>query len=121
MCDEQIWSGGLVNGDQVSLGYKLQQGDEIAISPTGSRNGAYRGKLGAADEGCMMVSAESAARLFDISVRSWWRMNAAGEVPASVVVGARSVRWDVAKLKAWHQAGRPTRAKWEVLKTRVGA
>ena len=118
---EQDMRNVLVNGKEVPEGYVLQDGDEIAYTPTGSRNEAYRGKLGAADSGCMMVSAEAAARLFDISQRSWLRMHSAGEVPKSVVVGARSVRWDVAELKAWCQAGRPTRARWEEMKSRVGA
>ena len=105
----------------MSPDYILQDGDVVALSPANVKNEAYRGKFGPADDGCLLVSAESAGRLHDLSERSWWRMNAAGEVPAPVLVGTRSRRWDVAELRAWNQAGRPSRAKWEEIKRRAGA
>ncbi len=110
-----------MNDEPLNLDYVLQDGDEITLSPKSPKNRAYRGKLGPADDACLMVSAESAARMFDVSVRQWHRWNSAREIPASVVVGVGNVRWDVAELTAWHQAGRPTRAKWEEEKKRTGA
>ncbi len=99
----------------------LEDGDEIVLSPANVRSRAYHGKFGPADDGCLLVSAEAAARMFDISQRSWYRLNAAGDIPASVQVGPRTVRWNVDELRAWNQAGRPSRAKWEGMKRNVGA
>ena len=109
------------NAQGVSPNRILEDGEVIVLSPANVRSRAYRGKFGAADGGCLLVSAEAAARMFDLSERSWYRLRAAGDIPASVQVGPRTVRWDVDELRAWNQAGRPTRAKWEGMKRNVGA
>jgi predicted DNA-binding transcriptional regulator AlpA len=46
-----------------------------------------------------------------ISSGLWEQMHAAGQVPAPLRFG-RAVRWRIRELRAWIEAGAPTRARW---------
>lgn len=53
------------------------------------------------------------ARLLSLSVRSVWRMDKAGKLPASVTIGIASKRWRKSEILAWIGAGCPDREAWE--------
>ncbi len=53
-----------------------------------------------------LLSAEKLAKKLDISVRTLWRLRAAGKLPAPVRLGG-SVRWRPADIEAWLAAGCP--------------
>ena len=59
------------------------------------------------------VSARGAAGLFNLGVRTWWRLHSAGRVPSPHTRIGRSVRWDVAELLSWWSARCPSRQQWE--------
>lgn len=63
------------------------------------------------DLDAIAVSAETAARLFETSKRTWYRMHHDGLVPEPRIMQSL-VRWDVAELKAWSAAGCPPRKVW---------
>lgn len=72
-----------------------------------------------ARDGSIAVSARTAGGLFDLSPRSWWRLHSAGTVPAPAGRVGRSVRWDRDELRAWWQAGCPSRSRWEQMRATV--
>jgi predicted DNA-binding transcriptional regulator AlpA len=61
----------------------------------------------------LFLAAEQAAVLCGISLRSWWRMDAAGHVPAAVRVGSYMKRWRLEELRRWIDVGCPPRGEWE--------
>ena len=63
----------------------------------------------------MLVSAEKLAELLDISIRTLWRLRAAGKLPVPVRLGG-SVRWRVHEISDWIEKGCPT-----LRKSRAGA
>lgn len=58
------------------------------------------------EEPTLLVSAEKLAQLLDISIRTLWRLRAAGKLPAPVRLGG-SVRWRVDEVQAWVGQGCP--------------
>jgi predicted DNA-binding transcriptional regulator AlpA len=62
--------------------------------------------------GVVAVGAKDAAAMFCVGERTWRRWNAAGLVPAPVKI-CGAVRWRVSELRAWGEAGCPSRARWE--------
>lgn len=60
----------------------------------------------------LMVPAEDAAALIGVSPATWHRMVAAGKTPAPVKLSAGCVRWRVADLRTWIDAGCPDRKTW---------
>lgn len=58
------------------------------------------------EESAMLVSAEKLAELLDISIRTLWRLRAAGKLPAPVRLGG-SVRWRAQEVRAWIERGCP--------------
>jgi predicted DNA-binding transcriptional regulator AlpA len=60
----------------------------------------------------LLLSAQDLARLLNISVRSVWRRDSAGQIPRPVRIG-RSVRWSRDEVAAWVRAGCPARVVWE--------
>lgn len=53
-----------------------------------------------------------------MSLRTWWRKDAAGHVPAAVRIGGGSMkRWRVEELRHWCEAGCPPRKEWESIVT----
>jgi predicted DNA-binding transcriptional regulator AlpA len=62
------------------------------------------------DRRLLWSAAESAAAC-GVSQRTWWRLDAAGKVPAAVLIG-KSKRWRADELTRWVEQGCPDRAKW---------
>jgi predicted DNA-binding transcriptional regulator AlpA len=54
----------------------------------------------------MLVPAAEVARIMSISVRSLWRLLSAGRLVPPIRLG-RSVRWHVAEVRRWIDAGCP--------------
>lgn len=64
----------------------------------------------------LLVSAKEAAALCGMSLRTWWRKDSAGHVPAAVRIGGGSMkRWRLEELRDWCNAGCPPRKEWEVM------
>ncbi len=65
------------------------------------------------------VAGPAAGRLIGVSARTWHRMDQAGLIPRpSIRVGSRIVRWSVAEIGRWIEAGAPGRVRWELLEER---
>ncbi len=58
------------------------------------------------------VDKTGAAALFSLSRGTWDRMHRAGKCPPPILV-MKSIRWDVADLRAWSAAGCPNRTTWK--------
>jgi predicted DNA-binding transcriptional regulator AlpA len=63
----------------------------------------------------LLLTAHQAAELCGLSKATWWRLHAARKCPAPIKIGS-STRWRVAELRAWTEAGCPSRAEWEALR-----
>lgn len=61
------------------------------------------------------VPASTAAKLFTMSERAWWRAHSAGKVPLPIRIG-RSCRWRLDELEAWARAGAMSRDRWQETK-----
>jgi predicted DNA-binding transcriptional regulator AlpA len=59
-----------------------------------------------------MMDARDAATLIGVSPATWHRMVSAGKTPAPVKLSAGCVRWRVADLRSWIDAGCPDRQTW---------
>ena len=65
-------------------------------------------------EPCLLLTAKRAAMACGMSLRTWRRKDAAGQVPAAVLVGGGPTRrWRADELRRWTDAGCPSRAEWE--------
>lgn len=64
------------------------------------------------DHARLALTASAAAKLLDISIRHFWKLNATARIPRPVRLG-RSVRWQLRELEEWLQAGCPARLEWE--------
>ncbi len=60
----------------------------------------------------LLIGAKEAARLCGVGVATWWRLLAAGKVPAPVKLSGRTL-WRAAELTDWTAAGCPDRKTWE--------
>lgn len=60
----------------------------------------------------LMLNAAGSARLIGVSKATWARMDSAGKVPDPVRLSSGCVRWRVADLTDWINAGCPPRAEW---------
>lgn len=58
------------------------------------------------------VSARRAAAMFDLSLRTWRRLDSAGDCPTGQRLGGRKL-WLVSVLEAWANAGFPDRRTFE--------
>jgi predicted DNA-binding transcriptional regulator AlpA len=68
----------------------------------------------------LLVPAQVAGPICGVSKATWWRLHAAGKVPAPVRLGGRTL-WRRAELVAFCEAGCPDRKTWDALKaTRKG-
>lgn len=63
----------------------------------------------------LLLTAVEAAAMCGFSVRTWWRLESSGKIPAAVRLG-RSKRWPAEELRAWVEAGCPDRKRWEANK-----
>ncbi len=59
---------------------------------------------------------KEAAALLGISRAQFFKLHAAGRLPAPVYLGTRAPRWLVAELRDWLAAGAPDRAAWQRLR-----
>ena len=69
----------------------------------------------------LLVSAEVAAGLCGVSVRTWCRLDASGRVPRPVLLGRKMKRWQREDLVRWIEAGCPPRREWEARTQRESA
>ena len=53
-----------------------------------------------------LLSAESVARMLQVSVRTLWRLRSSGKLPKPVKVGG-SIRWRADDVHQWIEAGCP--------------
>ena len=65
---------------------------------------------GGIESDSLLISAEKLAQMLDISVRTLWRLRAAGKMPAPVRIGG-SVRWRAQEVQAWIDGGCPEQRK----------
>ena len=65
----------------------------------------------------LLVDAEDAAVLVNVSRSTWWKLHASGRCPAPVKLGRRTL-WRREELGRWIEAGCPSRAQWLVLGAR---
>ena len=56
----------------------------------------------------LSVGARDAAEMCGVSERAWWRLDSAGKVPPSFMLGGRRV-WRTDDLKRWAEIGYPSR------------
>jgi predicted DNA-binding transcriptional regulator AlpA len=63
----------------------------------------------------LLVGADGFGRLVDLSSRTVRRLNSMGAIPKPLRVSG-SLRWRVAEIEAWVEAGCPDRDTWEHLK-----
>jgi predicted DNA-binding transcriptional regulator AlpA len=68
------------------------------------------------DARTLAFSPIDAARLLGISRAQFWKLHAAGKLPAPVYLGTKAPRWVAAELRAWLEAGAPDRGTWQELK-----
>ncbi len=66
----------------------------------------------------LAIPASAVAKLLSISERHVWALSASGRLPRPVRYG-RAVRWNLAELRAWQDAGSPPRDRWEQIKQRA--
>jgi predicted DNA-binding transcriptional regulator AlpA len=62
------------------------------------------------DSDALLISAEKLAQMLDISIRTLWRLRAAGKMPAPVRLGG-SVRWRAEEIQTWINRGCPEQRK----------
>lgn len=60
----------------------------------------------------LALPAADTANLLGISLRHLRALDASGRLPRPIRLG-RAVRWNLAELRAWLDAGCPPRAEWE--------
>ena len=63
----------------------------------------------------LLLTPREAASVCGFSLRTWWRLDSAGKIPAAVNFG-RSKRWPAETLRAWVEAGCPDRKRWESMR-----
>ena len=63
----------------------------------------------------MALSVAEVAELLNVSTRHIWKLHATGRLPAPIRLG-RSVRWRADELRAWLEAGCPSRECWAKMK-----
>jgi predicted DNA-binding transcriptional regulator AlpA len=61
----------------------------------------------------ILVDARRAAAMLGIGLRTLRTMDAAGRLPAPVRLSPGCVRWRLAELRDWTEAGCPDRETWE--------
>src|SRR5262245_62170361 len=68
----------------------------------------------------LLVPAAVAGPQCGVSTATWWRLHAAGKVPAPIRLGGRTL-WRRMELRAFVEAGCPDRKSWEAIQvTRKG-
>ncbi|MCA9108570.1 MAG: hypothetical protein KDA52_01380 [Planctomycetaceae bacterium] len=67
-------------------------------------------------EPALMVRADAAARMIDVSPATWHRMVAAGKTPAPIRLSPGSVRWRTSDLAEWVARGCPDRQTFDSIR-----
>jgi predicted DNA-binding transcriptional regulator AlpA len=67
----------------------------------------------------LLLPAAVAGPLCGVSKATWWRLHAAGKVPAPIRLGGRTL-WRRAELVAFCEAGCPDRKTWEAIRRQKG-
>lgn len=60
----------------------------------------------------LMATVGDVARMLHISVRQVWRLHSTGRLPSPVRLGC-CIRWRVDEIRAFVEAGCPSRQEWE--------
>jgi len=63
----------------------------------------------------LLVDAREAARLCGLGMTLWYSLLSAGRIPEPLRFG-RAVRWRVDELRAWLDAGAPSRDRWAAMR-----
>jgi predicted DNA-binding transcriptional regulator AlpA len=66
----------------------------------------------------LLVGIDGLSRMLDWSQRTTRRKYAAGLIPKPLRLSG-SIRWNVAEIRAWVEAGCPDRKTWETRKTQA--
>lgn len=61
----------------------------------------------------LAVDADNAAKLFDVSLRTWRAWTSSGRNPAPLRIAGSVIRWRVDDLAEWARLGFPSRAEFE--------
>jgi predicted DNA-binding transcriptional regulator AlpA len=77
--------------------------NELAVLPLTS----------ASDNPAVLITAEAAAQLCEVSLRTWRRLEAEGMVPQPVRLAGRIKRYRRTELLAWMEAGCPSGELWQ--------
>ena len=64
------------------------------------------------NETSLLLKAETAAKLCGVSLRTWRRLEAEGNVPKPVLLGGRIKRYCRIEMLAWAESGCPSRKQW---------
>ena len=67
------------------------------------------------DVGPLLLSARQVADLLGIGLSTLWRLVSSGRTPEPVKLG-RCTRWRADELRAWIDAGCPSRDRWSLLR-----
>lgn len=67
-----------------------------------------------AAESPLLLASDQVARQLGISRSSVWKLHSAGQLPAPIRLGRRTL-WCHDTLRAWVRAGSPSRARWEAM------
>lgn len=65
------------------------------------------------------VDAATAAQMFSVGLRTWWRWNSAGLCPDGHRIGGRRL-WQVSSLVLWAKLGFPGRSELKTLVSNMG-
>lgn len=65
----------------------------------------------------LAVDARQLGEMLCLSVRTIRTMDSAGKLPKPVTLACRSVRWNVAEICDWLDAGAPARIEWQAIRT----
>jgi len=66
-------------------------------------------------ERILALSAADLAQRLGVSLRHVRRLDSVGKVPKPLRLG-RSIRWRMAEIQAWLEAGAPDRKSWQAMK-----
>lgn len=85
--------------------------------PSDSSEVTNQNRLSSRPDDHWLVTAEKAAQLCGIGRTTWYKLRAAGQVPAPIRL-ARRVLWHVEELRDWTAAGCPALHQWRRIRDR---
>jgi len=75
-----------------------------------SRNALFAGQKPPEDRG-LLIDTNQVAKLLQVSARTVWKMEHAGEMPKAIRIG-KAVRWGYEEIQEWVAAGCPAADQW---------